>query len=157
VSSPDWPATAGHLDTRLMKTEPLNTNASRRTRRRRGLLSMELVLTLPILGILLLGLFEFSMLFFARGDVVDACRAGAKQASLQGATEEDVEAAVLNALSGRLQANAQVETQLGEHSGDPIAVAVSVPMGAASPDLLWVVGFSLQNEFLYCETRMTKE
>ena len=126
-------------------------------RRRRGLLSMELVLTLPILGVLLLGLFEFSMLFFARGDVVDACRAGAKQATLQGATLADVENAVLNSLGGRLQQSATVEAQFGEHSGDPVAVAVSVPMSAASPDLLWIVGFSLQGENLYCETRMTKE
>lgn len=118
---------------------------------------MELVLTLPILGILLLGLFEFSMLFFARGAVVDACRAGAKQASLQGTSQADVEVAVLNSLGGRLHENAQVESVLGENSGDPVSVAVSVPMNAAVPDLLWVVGFSLKNEYLFCETRMTKE
>jgi Flp pilus assembly protein TadG len=118
---------------------------------------MELVLTLPILAVLLLGLFEFSLLFFARGDVVDACRAGAKQASLQGATQADVEAAVLNSLSPRLQENCVVEANLGQYSGDPVSVAVSVPMTAASPDLLWVVGFSLQEQNLYCQTHMNKE
>ena len=136
-----------------MVTHP--TTAERR--RRRGLLSMELVLTLPILGVLLLGLFEFSMLFFARGDVVDPSPGRAKHSTLQGATLADVENAVLNSLGGRLQESATVEAQLGEHSGDPVAVSVSVPMSAASPDLLWIVGFSLQGENLYCETRMTKE
>ncbi len=78
-------------------------------------------------------MFEFSMLFFARGAVVDACRAGAKQATLQGATQADVEVAVPNPLGGRLQENAQVETSLGKNSGDPVSVAVSVLMNAAVP------------------------
>lgn len=132
-------------------------NTAHHPTRRRGLLSMELVLTLPILGILLLGMFEFSMLFFARGVVVDACRAGAKQATLQGATQADVEVAVLNLLGGRLHENAQVETVLGKNSGDPVSVAVSVPMNAAVPDLLWMVGFSLRDQYLFCQTQMSKE
>ena len=44
--------------------------------RRRGVLSMELVLTLPIVGVVLLALFEFTLLFYARGLVVEASRAG---------------------------------------------------------------------------------
>jgi hypothetical protein len=30
-------------------------------------------------------------------------------------------------------------------------------MAAASPDLLWLIGYSLQGRDLYCETRMTRE
>ncbi|RLS54151.1 MAG: hypothetical protein DWH91_12600, partial [Planctomycetota bacterium] len=55
------------------------------TVRRRGILSAELLLTLPILIVLLFGLLEFSLLFFARGDVVDASRAGARAARIFGA------------------------------------------------------------------------
>mgnify|MGYP003350373201 CR=1 FL=1 len=55
-------------------------NAQPTRRSRSGVLSMELVLTLPILLILLFGLLEFSLLFFARGDVVDASRAGGRAA-----------------------------------------------------------------------------
>ena len=35
---------------------------------------MELALVLPILGILLLGLLEFTLLFYARSSVVEASR-----------------------------------------------------------------------------------
>ena len=88
------------------------TNLPRTTRR--GILSAELLLTLPILTVLLFGLLEFSLLFFARGDVVEASRAGARAARLYGATTESVEAEVLSSLGGRLAAHAYV---LGAREG----------------------------------------
>jgi len=118
---------------------------------------MELVLVLPILGILLLGLFEYSLLFFARGEVVDASRTGARIASLPGATEYDVEEHVLASLSPRLRQTARVAVQTGQYSGDPVIVAVRVPMESASPDLLWPIGFSLDGRDLVSETQMLKE
>ena len=130
---------------------------SHNPKRRRGSLSMELVLVLPILGILLMGLFEFSLLFFARSEVVDASRAGARKATLPGTTLADVELEVLQTLSPRLRDAAQVGIESGAYSGDPVIVAVRVPMSAASPDLLWPIGFGLQNNDLVCETRMVKE
>ncbi len=126
-------------------------------RPRRGILSAELLLTLPILTVLLFGLLEFSLLFFARGDVVEASRAGARAARLYGATHESVEAEVRYSLGTRLAPRAQIHTQLGHNSGDEVSVAVEVPMAAASPDLLWLIGYSLQNRPLICETRMSRE
>ncbi len=125
--------------------------------RRRGILSAELLLTLPILTVLLFGLLEFSLLFFARGDVVEASRAGARAARLYGATEESVEEEVRFSLGGRLAPHAQVRAELGDKTGDEVRVAVEVPMAVASPDLLWLIGYSLQGRDLLCETRMTKE
>ncbi len=124
---------------------------------RRGILSAELLLTLPILTVLLFGLLEFSLLFFARGDVVEASRAGARAARLYGATTESVEAEVLSSLGGRLAPQARVTADLGTKSGDEVSVAVEVPMAVASPDLLWLIGYSLQDRELLCETRMAKE
>jgi hypothetical protein len=118
---------------------------------------MELVMTLPILGIVLFALFEFSLLFFARGQVVDACRAGGRMACLPGCGCETVENSVRQSLSPRLREAAQIEVEMGEHSGDWVRVAVSVPMNEASPNLLWPVGFSLTGRDLYAETRMVKE
>ena len=118
---------------------------------------MELVLVLPILGTLLFGLLEFSLLFFARGEVVAASRAGARCAALAGTTDLDVEAEVLACLSPRLRSECQVVVEAGDYTGDPVIVAVRVPMSAASPDLLWPIGFSLEGQDLYCQTRMTKE
>jgi Flp pilus assembly protein TadG len=125
--------------------------------RRRGVLSMELLLTLPILTVFLFGLLEFSLLFFARADVVEASRAGARAARLYGATAESVEEEVRFSLGGRFAPHVRVQAQLGDKTGDDVLVAVEVPMAAASPDLLWLIGYSLQGRDLYCETRMTRE
>lgn len=126
-------------------------------KRKRGVFSIELALTLPVLGIVLLGLFEFSMLFFARGQVVEACRIGARKAALPGVTAEDVEREIREVLDLRLQQGLKVEVHLGRQSGDLVSVALAVPMRSAAPDLLWPVGYSLSNRDLYVETRMIKE
>lgn len=128
-----------------------------RRSRRRGSLTMELILVLPILGVLLLGLFEYSLLFFARAEVVDASRAGARIASLPGASLEDVETQVLNSLSPRLRQTAEVGIEAGSYTGDPVTVGVKVPMSSAAPDMLWPIGFGLSGKNLVSETRMVKE
>ncbi len=124
---------------------------------RPGILTMELVMTLPILAIVLFALFEFSLLFFARGQVVEATRAGGRMACLPGCGCETVEHTVRQSLSPRLRNAAQIEVEPGEHSGDWVRVAVRVPMQAASPNLLWPVGFSLNGRNLFAETWMVKE
>jgi Flp pilus assembly protein TadG len=118
---------------------------------------MELVLTLPILGIVLLGLLEFTILFFARSTVVEACRAGARLATLPFTSVEAVEAQVLQLLGPRLQQGVQVTVQPGLRSGDVVTVAVRVPMSMAAPDLLWPIGYSLQGQDVYAELSMVKE
>ena len=82
-------------------------------RSRRGVLSMELVLTLPILFVVLMGLFEFTMLFYSRSLIVEASRVGARKASLPGATQQAVQDEVLRVLSPRLQTGIQVGVDLG--------------------------------------------
>ena len=134
-----------------------SVRTTRRRSRRRGVLSMELVFTLPILGLLLMGLLGFSLLFFARADVADACRAGARKATLHGATAQAVEDEIRRTLSPRLQQQMEVSADLNVRSGAMVQVAVRVPMSSASPDLLWPAGFSLDGRYLYCETRMAKE
>jgi len=124
---------------------------------KRGFLSFELVLTLPILGIVLLGLFEFAVLFFARGTLVEASRVAARKASLPGVTVRDVKAEVRRVVSPRLARTARIDVDLGEQAGDVVRVAVNVPMNQAAPDLLWPIGFRLRGRSLHSETRMIKE
>ena len=126
-------------------------------RPRRGVLSMELVLTLPILFVLMLALFEFTTLFYSRSLVVEASRAAARKASLPGATDEAIEAEVRRVLSPTLQTGLQIGVDLGNRSGDLVVVSIEVPMSSASPDLLWPIGVGLNGRNLYSETRMVRE
>lgn len=124
---------------------------------RRAVLSMELVLTLPILGVVLFGLFEFTWLFYSRSLVVEASRVGARKASLPGATLADVERDVRRTLPQGLQRQLRVVGDMGEYSGDVVWVGVEVPMQSAAPDLLWPIGVGLAGRNLYSETRMVRE
>ncbi len=118
---------------------------------------MELVLVLPIFGIVLFALLEFTLLFYARADVVEASRIGARLATLPGVTQENVEQEVLKILPPQLGQGAVIQAEMGEHSGDVVMVAVSIPMALASPNLLWPIGYDLNKQNLYSETRMIKE
>ena len=133
------------------------SSGSARSTKRRGVLSMELAITLPIFGLLLMGLFEYSLLFASRGDVVEACRAGCRRGTIAFATKEEVEDEVRWSLGSTLGPKAIVDTELGEYTGDDVVVTVRVPMSAASPDLLWPIGFGLRDRELSCQSRMVKE
>jgi hypothetical protein len=124
---------------------------------RRAFLSVELVLTLPILAIVLLALFEFCILFFARASLVEACRAGARKGTLLQVTTPMVEEEILRVLNPQLQTGLQTQFVPGVKSGDVVLVTVQIPMTTAAPDLLWPFGYSLQGRILYAETQMIKE
>lgn len=142
-----------------MRRHPTTTQheAAAPSRRRRGLLSFELVLTLPILGLVLFGLFEFSLLFVARADMVEAARRGVRKASLPGVTLADVESEVRQSLPVNLQNSLQVQVRGGEFSGETVAVEVWADMQAAAPDLLWPIGITLQDQQLYAVAHMVRE
>jgi hypothetical protein len=118
---------------------------------------MELVLTLPILMVVILGLFEFTWLFYARGMVVEASRVAARKATLPGATLDSVQREVNRLLPARFVSHARIQADLGEHAGDVVCVAVAVPMKSVAPDLLWPIGVTLAGHNLYSETRMVRE
>lgn len=140
-----------------MKKQILIRKPVSQHRGRRGILSMELVLTLPILMLLLLAIFEFSFLMSARSEVVEASRAGARLATLHGVWEEEIQQEVQRALGPKFGPAAIVESHLGTYSGEEVIVTVRVPMSAAAPNLLWPVGFNIQGQELVAQTRMVKE
>ena len=123
---------------------------------RRGALSLELVLILPLVATVLFSVCEFSLLFNARQTLVTASRAGARVASLSGATPADVERAVCEQL-GDLHEHVVIEADLGHCSGDPSVVVLRMPMHCAAPDLLACFGFCLDDRELVAETVMCKE
>jgi uncharacterized protein (UPF0333 family) len=125
--------------------------------RRRGVMTIELLLVLPILLFVILAVFEFSILLFARSSVVQACRVAARQASLTAVDQNQVEDVVRQVLSPNLQSNMVVNYVPGNRSGDVTTVFVQVPMTNAAPDLLWPIGFSLQGRYLTQETCVVRE
>jgi TadE-like protein len=124
---------------------------------RRGSATMELMLVLPVLLTLLVGLFEFSVLFVARSAVVDSAREGARAASRWEADPLSVEQEVRRVLAPSLQRGLIVEVEPGVQTGDTVTVIVRVPMRSASPDLLWGAGLSLDGRYLIGEATMIKE
>ena len=124
---------------------------------RGGTLSMELVLVLPILMTMLLGMAEFAMLFYARGQVIHAAQAGARLATLHGVDEFAIEREVKKTLPIAYANATQVNCRLGKHSGDDVVVTASLPMQQTCPDLLWPIGYSLSGRKIVAESRMRKE
>lgn len=143
---------------KIQKQPISNSPAGRRQPvRRGGLLTMEMILVLPILFTVLMAVFEFSILFFARSSVVQACRAAARRASLGVADQSEIEEVVRRVLSPNLQYNHTVYYIPAERAGEITTVGLTVPMSTAAPDLLWPVGFSLKGRYLIEETSVVRE
>ena len=118
---------------------------------------MELVLVLPLVLFVLFGVIELSLLFNARQTLVAASRAGARTGALAGATLQDVRQAVEDQVGPALCNEVTIDADLGQRSGDQVCIVVRAPMRSASPDLLRVVGFGLDDRELVAETVMSKE
>lgn len=138
------------------------TNNRRRLRtapRRRGaILSMELVFVLPIVLGLLFAIIEFGMLWSAQQLAKEASAAGCRVATLPGADELAVRHAVEQVLrKPHYVSSYQLRVFGGARTGDEVGVAVRLPMTAAAPDLLGILGFRLGGRNLTAETVMRKE
>lgn len=142
-----------------MKPNYLAINLDRRGRRRLGaVLTLELILVLPIALVLIFGVIETSLLWSCSHRVQAAAAAGCRVATYPGATMYAVRQAIESSLdkSALVQAY-QVEVAGGPRSGDEICVTVNVPQTACAPDLLRVVGFSLQGNVVTARSIMRRE
>ena len=129
-----------------------------RTHGRRGaILSMELVLILPIFLMLIFSIVEFSMLMSAHTRVANAAHSGARLMCLRGASAEEVQEQVISLLGAALSSNCRIDVQPASHAGDIGRVSVCVPMKNASPDLLWIAGYSLANRSICADAPMVME
>ena len=127
----------------------------------RGSLSLELVIVLPILMLVLLTIVQWSSYLMATETIQAAAMAGAREASLPGADEAEVRAAVLRALSGWSFADAigtngvQIQDLPKE---DSVSVTVSVDTDKAAINaLLTIPGFSLAGKQIRGQYVMRKE
>ena len=125
--------------------------------RRGAILSMELVLVLPIFLLLIFGIAQFSMLMSAHARITSAAQSGVRLMSLSGAGVSEVEERVANLLGSALAVNCEIGVQPAEYVGQIGSVFIRVPMSSASPDLLWMTGFSLSNRYLESSAAMVME
>lgn len=129
-----------------------------RTPGRRGaILSMELVLILPIFLMLILSMAEFSLLMSARTRVCDAARQGSRMLCLGGQSPEQIRSQLTAILGAGMGRQCQIVIQPAAGPGDLANVQIRVPMHCATPDLLWMTGFSVRNRYLEADAPMVME
>jgi hypothetical protein len=121
-----------------------------------------LVIVLPLLLGIVLAVVEFGLLFTAFERVqlacATACRVGTHPCDSLNRLDREVRRAAHVALfSDQLAAASRITFIPGGFTGDPVIVELQVPMTAASPDLLRMLGFSLHNRFLISRVVMRKE
>jgi Flp pilus assembly protein TadG len=124
--------------------------------------SVELIFIVPIVLALACAIVEFAMLWSGSHKVhlaaQNACRAATRPCSDLKLLDKTIRQIAQNSLlDRRLRANHRLTFQPGQHTGDPVAVEVKVPMTAASPDMLRFFGFSLQKRYLISRVVMAKE
>ena len=134
-----------------------------RKRSRRGaVLSLELLLVLPVLWVVCFGFVEFSLLLMGMQRVQTASNAACRVGTLPAADLEAQQTAMNDAAKAALGKpglvnSYQMQSQVGQFSGDPVQVEISVPMTAAAPNLLLIVGFNLEGRQLVARTEMCKQ
>jgi Flp pilus assembly protein TadG len=131
--------------------------ATRRLRRLGAILSMELVLVIPIFLLILFSIVEFSMLASARTQVTDAARHGSRLLCISDRSHDDIQQEVRRFLGRQLSEKAVVDINDNGHPGETVNVRIRIPMRSASPDLLWMTGFSVRDRYLRAEAPMARE
>ncbi len=129
--------------------------------RRGAVLTTEMLFVLPVFGLVLTGAVELGLLAQARNLVQLASIEGARAAVASYPHPSQREQAIRNAVARvlvkpQLVNRAQIFLTGGDHPGEPVTVIVQVPMDAAAPDLLAVIGISLQGRWLVAQATMTQ-
>jgi Flp pilus assembly protein TadG len=128
----------------LLTINRAGTGLRRKSVVRRGAQAVEFAVIASVMFVFVLGLIEVGRGIMVQHLLTNAARQGCRVGSIEGKSNSDVAAAVINALSGQ-NINAQVLTvQVNDGSadvatakpGDEVTVLVSIPVGSVS----WVPG-----------------
>jgi hypothetical protein len=141
----------------------LRAGAMRGVRRRGGIFSIEMMMVLTILIPVMFALTEFSLLWSANHTLKAASYAAAREASLP-AVNDDAREIAARAAAERvlgedkfIDAYELAEFDPGLHTGDPVIVRLRLPMSSAAPDLLAMIGLSIENRQLQAQSVMRRE
>jgi hypothetical protein len=138
-----------------------NFRSTKKTRKG-AVLSLELLLLFPVLWVVCFGFVEFSLLLIGMQRVQAASNAACRMGTLPTTDLEAQQTAMNDAAKAALGrptmvASYQMQSQVGQYSGDPVQVEISVPMTSAAPNLLLIVGFNLEGRQLVARTEMCKQ
>ena len=130
------PAQKRSVDSPIAKT----ANAARRRRRprrnRKGAAAVEFALVAPLFFFLVFGMIEYGRMIMVQQVITNASREGARQAVLDGATVDEVQAVVDEYLENGSITGATVAVSPDPPSsaafGDPVTVSVSIPFDDVS-------------------------
>jgi hypothetical protein len=135
---------------------------SRTPGRRRGSMTAELFLMLPLLIGFVFMVVQFSMMIASQHMLKGAASEGARVAAT-GGTETEVKDAVKRYLGGGRLSCAEICVRLTDDqnrpipAGEPVAVCVSIPTDQAAPNFLAILGYSPPHQTLSAQTVMRKE
>lgn len=143
-------------------------DTAERPRVRRGFLTLELVLVLPIILLVLLAVVQYSILLLSTHALSVAAHVGVREAALPSSNTASVEAAVDDALDGwsfRNAASFDVQIFVNDVMANPatamtddkVEVLVLVDATDAAPNLLNFIGLSLVGQDIQAEHVMRKE
>lgn len=138
-------------------------------RRQTAMLTVEMMLTLPILLVVALAIIEFSMMLIGMQAVSAAAHAGVREASLPGSSASSVVQRVNDALdSWSFQNDVDVLIFVNNlpadgaplveaQTGDEVSVTVRVGAAKVAPNALLIVGISIAGKELEQTFVMRKE
>ena len=115
--------------------------------------SIEMMMVITVLIPMMFALTEFSLLWSAKHLLQAAAYEGARAAAMPALTEEDrclaAQAAIEAVLvKERFLEDYEMTCDAGMLQGDMVHVQVELPMTSAAPDLLGIIGISIEDELL---------
>ena len=129
---------------------------------RQAISTLEVLLTVPVLILVVAAVIEFGTMVSVNNRLANASAQGARAAS-QGADEKEIESAVRESLGKGALEKAEVQMKIRDEqqrrlpSGETVEVIVTIPANEAVPNLLRVIGYSLNDETLVGRTALRKE
>ena len=126
----------------------------RKSQRKGAVFSIEMMMVISVLIPMMFALTEFSLLWSAKHLLQTAAHEAARAAAMPGnemqrcmAAEEAVQRVIVRP---RLQDPVidTMQCDVGMYTGDYVTIDLQLPMTAASPDLLGIIGISIEGRFL---------
>ena len=126
------------------------------TRRKGAVFSIEMMMMITFLVPMMFALTEFSLLWSAKHLLQTAAHEGARAAAMPAVDDQQRCLAAQEAIEEVLNKPRFLDDEIGYemtcdpgmYHGDMVTVGLQLPMTTASPDLLGIIGISIEDRFL---------